>query len=328
MPAPAVAKILRVGVIQAGKIVEERLLKKREDVTVGHEGRNTIVVPDSNLPASLPLFEYRDHKYFLVFTEQMDGRVRVGESDLDFGALKSQKLAQKRGPVYVYPLGDNAKGKVTVGEVTLLFQFVAPPPEPPKPEPPGIKGSLFPAADRLFFGVLAGSMLFHFSGAAYVISQPTPVERELSLEELPDRFAKVLIPVKPPEPEPTAQADAADEGAKKEDKEEAAKKSKPAGGGGPTDKAELQQKVAQKGLLKILGSVGSGGGSAFEDVLGSGTGAGDISSALAGAGGVELPPRMRWERAGFAEEAPGTWPGLETWARAAAGTWTLARRAT
>ena len=130
MPAPAVAKILRVGVIQAGKIVEERLLKKREDVTVGHEGRNTIVVPDSNLPASLPLFEYRDHKYFLVFTEQMDGRVRVGESDLDFGALKSQKLAQKRGPVYVYPLGDNAKGKVTVGEVTLLFQFVAPPPEP------------------------------------------------------------------------------------------------------------------------------------------------------------------------------------------------------
>jgi hypothetical protein len=39
-------------------------------------------------------------------------------------------------------------------------------------------------------------------------------------------------------------------------------------------------------LLRILGSSGSGGAGAFQDVLGGGTGAGDIAKALAGAGGV------------------------------------------
>ena len=51
-------------------------------------------------------------------------------------------------------------------------------------------------------------------------------------------------------------------------------------------KAVLQQKVASKGLLKILGSAGGNG--ALQDVLGSGTGSGDVAAALAGARGVSI----------------------------------------
>jgi TonB family protein len=70
--------------------------------------------------------------------------------------------------------------------------------------------------------------------------------------------------------------------AEEEKKEEVAKKeSKPA----PTERKELEEKVAKTGLLKVLGSIGTSGG-AFEDVLGAGTGAADIAEALAGAGGV------------------------------------------
>jgi hypothetical protein len=47
----------------------------------------------------------------------------------------------------------------------------------------------------------------------------------------------------------------------------------------------LQQRVAGKGLLKILGSSGGGGG-AFADVLGPSTGTGDIATAWSGASGV------------------------------------------
>ena len=51
------------------------------------------------------------------------------------------------------------------------------------------------------------------------------------------------------------------------------------------NKAAIREKVASKGLLKVLGSTGSGG-SAFDDVLGGSTGAAEIGEALAGAGGV------------------------------------------
>jgi outer membrane biosynthesis protein TonB len=142
--------------------------------------------------------------------------------------------------------------------------------------------------DQLFFGILTASLVLHFSGATCIYFTPRPPEAELSLDELPDRFAKVLIPTKAPEPEvKETQTAAAEEKKTKKDESSSHKESKASSSSADTAarKAALQQKVASKGLLKILGSSGSGGG-AFEDVIGSSTGSGDIASALAGAGGV------------------------------------------
>ncbi|MBX5483853.1 MAG: TonB family protein [Myxococcaceae bacterium] len=277
-------KILRVGVIQGGKIIEEHHLKHRADVTIGSDARNTIVVPASNLPASFAVFEHKANQYSLCFTEKMEGRVRVGDADVDFASLRSQ--AKKRGNVYVYPLTDAAKGKISLGEVTLLFQFVQPPPEPPRPElPPVVKGSFLAGMDRLFLGVLAASLVLHFSGATCIALRPRPVERELSLDQLDDRFARVLIPKKIEEPKPVEVADKGSETKeeKKPEKKEPKAETKPAST--TASKADIQKKVASKGLLKILGSSG-GAGSALEDVLGGGNISGDIGNALAGAGGV------------------------------------------
>ena len=46
------AKVLRVGIVRSGKIVEERILPLRQSVTIGTSSRNTIVVQGSTLPAS------------------------------------------------------------------------------------------------------------------------------------------------------------------------------------------------------------------------------------------------------------------------------------
>src|SRR5262249_2669561 len=228
MPPVASAKILRVALIQGAKITEDRTLKRRGNVPVGQDPKNTFVVPVSNLPAAFTLFEFLNGVYSLVFTEQMDGKVKVGDSDLSFAALREQNLAKKRGNVYVLPLNDAMKGRVAVGEVSLLFQFVTPPPEPPRPElPPTIKGGALAGVDQFFFLILGVSIFIHFSGASFIACQPMPEDRELSLDELPDRFAKVMMPVKvekPPEPpkEETAKADD-----KKEEKKTEAKKEKP-----------------------------------------------------------------------------------------------------
>lgn len=282
-PAPAGPgpKTLRVALIQGSKITEDRSLKRRGPITLGTDSRNTFVVPVSNLPPAYTLFEYINNQYTLVFTEQMDGKVKVGASDLTFAALKQQGLAKKRGSVHALPLTENMKGRVSVGEVSLLFQFVTPPPEPPKPElPPGVKGGFWQGIDQFFFSILAVSLFIHFSGAGYIVCQPQPEERELSLDELPDRFAKVMMPVQIEKPPPAKEvAQVVEKAEEKKEKKEPPKSA-------AEKKAALNQKVASKGLLKILGS--SGGAGALQDVLGDSTGGAAISDALNGAGGVQL----------------------------------------
>ena len=53
-------KILRIGLVQDGKIVEERLMRSRSDVSVGQDfKKNDLVVPVSDLPKSFPVFELK-----------------------------------------------------------------------------------------------------------------------------------------------------------------------------------------------------------------------------------------------------------------------------
>src|SRR3954471_20972358 len=120
-PAPSGPglKNLRVALIQGSKITEDRAIKRRGPITLGTDSRNTFVVPVSNLPPAYTLFEYINNQYSLVFTEQMDGKVKVGDSDLSFAALKQQGLAKKRGSGYVLALTEAMKGRVSVGEVSL-----------------------------------------------------------------------------------------------------------------------------------------------------------------------------------------------------------------
>ncbi len=176
---------------------------------------------------------------------------------------------------------------MSLGEVTLLFQFVSPRPEPARVAlPADLRGSVWSSIDHLFFGILAASLFLHFVGAACIVLSPKPQDADLSLDELPDRFARVLLPPKAPEPEqPKATEPTAQTEEKKDTKKDVKKKDEL-----PADstarKAVLQQKVGSKGLLKILGSAGGGG--ALQDVLGSGTGSGDVAAALAGARGVSI----------------------------------------
>ena len=283
-PASSGSKILRVGVIRDGKIIEERHIRQPSGVTIGQDGTNTFVIPASELPASFPVFENRNGQYALLFTDRMNGRVAGKGGDFDFAGLKSKGMVQKRGSVWALPLDESSKGKVSLGEVTLLFQFVAPPPEPARIELPAeVRGTVWRSIDHLFFGILAASLFVHFAGAACIMLSPKPPDPDLSLDELPDRFARVLVPAKPPEPEKAPEQTAQVE-EKKDVKKDVKKKDLPQDAA--QRKAVIQQRVASKGLLKILGSAGGSG--ALSDVLGSGTGSGDVAAALAGARGVSV----------------------------------------
>jgi hypothetical protein len=291
------SKVLRIGVVQDGRILEERHLGRPEDVTIGQDAKKcSLYLPVDALPDSQPVFEYRHKQYHLVFSEDMQGRVDLGSSTVELHTLIAQGQAQPRADLYVLPLPDGSRGQLVMGEVSLFFQFVTPPPPPSKAElPPDMQGSAWRSMDRMFLTILAASLFLHFSCAALIISARPPPEPELSLDQLDDRFARVFIPPKQEKPvqaaetAQAAQADTKDEKPKAEGEDKAqAEASKPSGAeDAATQRAEVVKKVAGKGLLKILGSSGSGGG-AFSDVLGGSTGGGDIAEALAGAGGVGI----------------------------------------
>ncbi len=289
-------KILRIGVIQGGKIIEERVIKKRETVTVGQGSKNTFVVPVSNLPSSFAIFEMKGIGYVLRFTDIMSGHVSSGEKKLDFAALKAQGLAKADREAFAVPLTDQSKGKISLGEITLLFQFVSPPPDVPRPVlPETARGSLWQTIDKVFFGILMGCLIVNF-GSVKAITMRAPLPQdELTLEDLPDRFARIIVPdmPAPKKKEKVAIVKEEEKETPRKSNEEKAKpvvskKTKPA----PDPQARreaIAKGVADKGLLKMLGSRrGMDGEGAIENVLSAGSENSDIATALADAGGVSV----------------------------------------
>lgn len=287
-------KVLRIGVIQGGKIVEERVLPARQPVSIGTSSRNTIVVPQSKLPASFQVFACQGDRYTLLFEDGMEGRIQGAQgSATDLSALVSQGHAKEAAGGYAVPVREDERGKIVLGDVTLLWQFVAPPTEAPRPVlPKEAKGNHFKSMDRLFVSVLVGSFLLH--SGAYVALANTELPKEVTLEEIPERFAKVLIPEKLPTPpkaeekKPDAVAEA-QPAAKKEPEKKPADSPEQTAAKKAARSAAVAKAVQSKGILKVLGALGpASGGGAVADVFGTGGGMGDVATALSGAGGVAV----------------------------------------
>jgi hypothetical protein len=303
----ALPKILRIGIIQGGKIVEERLVRKRENVTVGQSTKNTFVIPTEALPRSFLLFEVHGHQsYALNFTDGMDGRISLGDQVLSLQQLKEQGRAQRRGHLWHLPLNEKARGKVVVGDATILFQFVAPPPPQPRPQlPPSVRGTFAQTLDWALIALLGLSLLGHFGFVFYLSRVDWP--HKPPLDEVPDRFISMIVKAPPKEPE--KKQEIIQQGPGEEKKVETKKtvsknegNSRPKGPPRTKSPAELQaeaeararadaerrarlaEQVASMGLLQKIGAKGEGG--RVQDLLSNGTPGGDQEKALQGVRGV------------------------------------------
>jgi outer membrane biosynthesis protein TonB len=291
--------VLRLGVIQGGKIVEERILSARTAVTVGTLARNTIVVPISNLPESFTAFTIHGDRYHLCFEEGMEGRVQDQHASVELSELVAQGKARKEGKGHAVPVTEGQRGRLVLGEVTLLWQFVPQPVEAPRPTlPPDARGNHFRSMDRLFVTVLASSLLVH--GGAYVALANTDLPPEVTIEQIPDRYAKLLVPDRLPAPPVEKKEEAKGPAEEKKSEEKKAEPETRKGEKKPESTeqvaarkaaraAAVAKAVQSKGMLKVLGALGPGsGGGAVSDVFGAGGGMTDVASALSGAGGVAV----------------------------------------
>jgi hypothetical protein len=160
-------KVLRIGLVASGRILEERIVKQRTSVTVGPSEKSMFVV-QANVPPQFKLFELIGNDYYLNFLDGMTGRVALASGITDLVALKGQ--AKRVGPAYQIRLSEEARGKVVIGDTTFLFQFVAPPPVQPRPQLPlSVKGGVANQIDWSLTIIAAFSFLLHFGlvGALY-----------------------------------------------------------------------------------------------------------------------------------------------------------------
>jgi hypothetical protein len=217
--ANAGPKVLRIGVVQAGRVAEERIIKQRVHVTVGASEKNMFVVSTQNLPPTFRLFELVGNDYHLNFLDGMTGRIALPTGISDLNMLKGQAKRNAQG-AYQVRLTEDSRGKVVIGDTTFLFQFVAPPPVQPKPQLPVAVLRGASSIDWNTTIIAALSFLCHFMalGAIYSDWLDPVIDDEVSVAGLIDSL-KSLPPPPPVEDKP---ADKPDETAKA-DKPEPAK---------------------------------------------------------------------------------------------------------
>ena len=117
-------RVLRVGIVQAGRVIDERIVKQRTNVTVGASEDATFVVATAVVPPQFKLFELVGGEYCLNFVDGMSGRVALASGVTELAALKRE--ANRAGGAYQVKLTADARGRIVLGETTVLFQFVAP----------------------------------------------------------------------------------------------------------------------------------------------------------------------------------------------------------
>ncbi len=276
-------KILRIGIIQDGKIVQETLIKAGDPVILGEGAKATFQLPKGSLSTpEVTLFAFQGSQYALRFTDKMKGRVSSGGGVVALNKLASESVVTKLGDVYTLPLTENDRGKVTVDQVTVLFQFVSPPPvQAVKP----IQAMDFSARwmdedDPVFLGFLGLWAALAMVLVVYVHTVEIPPP---SLDQMPERFTRILVPEKKKDPPPDP-----DKGKKEASKAESSKAKAPDEPKTAKDQAKQDEETKErvlnqsKLLTRLIGTKGESG--RITDQIAAGPGLADLDAALKGAG--------------------------------------------
>ena len=153
-------RVLRVGVVRGGQVIEERLLKTRASVTLGPGEDATFV--SMVMASNHRLFEISGGVYFLNLLPTMRGKLALEDA---VHAVEDLACRSRR-----VQLSDSARGRIVLGDTTLIFQLVDRPLAQAKPRLPlAVKQGLFQAADWRLTIIVAFSFLAHFGiiGAMY-----------------------------------------------------------------------------------------------------------------------------------------------------------------
>ncbi len=259
-------RILRIGILLGGKIVEERLIRERTSVTIGQSMKNTFSIPVEGLPLEFTLFALDEGRYSLRFLGKMDGRLSDAGGQVNTLDQLKARGAQNHGDYFQVPLSESARGKLSMGDLTILFQFVTEPPRQPKPMlPASVRGTFADRFDPRLLVILCISLFGHFLITILALIHDVETdngiaERAYNLTFKPETYTVDLTQQKV---DTSQQGSAAGSAAEKKPDKPAEKPSKKpdkgdAGGRSKGDQVALQEQEAAK-FADLLTGEGANG---------------------------------------------------------------------
>ena len=294
------SKVLRVGLFRDKKIVEERIVRRRETVSIGTAAKNHLIIRSGTLPAKLEsrfeLFQLVGDDYILNFTSEMSGKIALPGGVQKLEHLRDTGAARNAGTHFQIKLADTSRGNIKIGDFTVFFEFVAAPPITPKPQlPAAVQRGFVKNIDWTFTTWVIFSYMLFFGFIIYMENADWKVDK--GSQEVPESLARLVFeaPIEPP----TVQEELVEEG-EGEEKEEAEgkapeKQPSKAAGKGPVGaeqagesaegRARIAQEAAAQAEAMLLGALGGSGG-ALGDVLSGGAVTGNAADVLAQASGV------------------------------------------
>ncbi|MGD8318591.1 MAG: hypothetical protein PVH76_12640, partial [Myxococcales bacterium] len=196
-------KVLRVGLFRDKKIVEERIVRRRETVSIGTAAKNHLIIKSGTLPPKLEsrfeLFQLVGDDYILNFTEDMTGKVALPGGVQKLEHLRETGSARNAGTHYQIKLSDSSRGNIRMGEFTVFFEFVSAPPITPKPQlPAAVQRGFVKNIDWMFTTWVIFSYMLFFGFIIYMENADWEVPR--GTEEVPENLARLVFeaPEEPP----------------------------------------------------------------------------------------------------------------------------------
>lgn len=237
-------KIMRVGLIQNQRILEERLMRKPKTITIGHDyKKNLMVVPASNLPKTFTLFDWDGKGYYLQFTDKMEGRISRGQGVESLQDLRKKGIAKKKGNLYRIRLTPSMRGRVALGEATVLFQFVTPPPERARPVlPASMKGGFIAGVGSTLWLAIIFSALVQVGFVLFLELQDWPEPDPYMRYQ--QRFAEIMVDEPDEIDEPELRDD--EEGDRPDDSEEEEPVDEPEAEPEPADEPTPEEEAAER----------------------------------------------------------------------------------
>jgi hypothetical protein len=274
---------LRVAVVRDGRFVEERLFRDPIRITAGTSEHATLTLPPGDAPARVVVFD-RAEGGFALSTRELDGRIAQGGTISELAALRHErKVALELG----------ARGRLSLGSSTLLFQIVLLPPEPPRAQLPLAILRPGPIVDWPTTLIAALAFLLHFLaiGALYSDWVDPVVDDGVVVAAVVDTLR---APPAPPPLETASEETVPSETAAPVESDSATQQGPDGTRGPPSAQNDDARLVAElesisMGVLGVLGAEGP----ATRDVIGDGevpTSA--LDDAAASESGVSSPGRL------------------------------------
>ena len=184
-------KVLRIASIVDGLVCDELHQSAAGPVTAGSDVGNQLLLFGKHVPKRRALFTVLEGVYVLDLPPRTAGQLVMRGRSVQIADLwKKQLRADPRARSLRVALDPSARGKLDLGETTLLFQFAAPAPVPPKdPFPEEFKARPSTMWSRSDMATLAAAVLL--LGPYFMWASNKEIDYTIE-PEIDERFLRVM----------------------------------------------------------------------------------------------------------------------------------------